>query len=53
MNANRPILPILPLKLVAMAMSFDRSNNKGKLNNLRPFGENLAKINSVDSAVMG
>ena len=35
MKVSRPISPILTLKLVAMAMSLQRSKKDGMINNLR------------------
>jgi len=49
-KVNSPILPILTIKLVAIAMSSHKK--KGQIGNLRskylPCGENLVKIGPLD-----
>jgi len=52
---NRPISPILTLKLVAMATSLERTG-KGRSNQQStpkylPFGENVVKIGPVDREI--
>ena len=46
-------MPILTLKLVAMAMSLETSEKGGQIGNLRSntFGENLMKIGPVDTGI--
>ena len=57
MKVNRPISPILTLKLVAMAMSIEQSETEGQVRNLRSntyisHGNNLVKIIQVDAEII-
>jgi len=55
MKVSRPILPILPLKLVAMKTSLDQSGKRsGESSTTKylPFGESLMKIGPVDSEII-
>jgi len=57
MKVSRPILPILTLKLVAMATSLERSEKKvwSIIYDCKypPYGENLVKIGPVDPKITG
>jgi len=45
MKVSGPISPILPLKLVAMAMFLDQSRKENRLNNLR---QNIGRLKMAD-----
>ena len=50
-NVNSPILPILSLKLVAMATSLEQSQKRGQIGNLRSNTYHMAKIGLVDPEI--
>jgi len=55
MTVSEPMLPILTLKLVAIATSLKRSGKQGHISNLRSniyHGETLAKIGPVDPDIV-
>jgi len=52
MKESRPILSILPIKLVAMTMSFKRSDKEAQILNV-PAGENLVKMGAVNPEITG
>jgi len=48
MKASQPILPILTLKLIAMATSTERSEKEGKISYQRSSTYHMVKISPVD-----
>jgi len=52
-KVNRPILPILMLKLIVMATYFERSEIEVQIRNkYLPHGKNLVKIGQVDPKII-
>jgi len=53
MKVNRPLSPIMTLKLVAMGMSLERSVKGNQISNLQSNTYHMVKIFPVDPEIMG